>query len=219
MLPFPRLVEYGNVIVYDDYVVNLDFSRQLVGDTNVIDYSSKSRIFTKLNNLQADIVYDSTLDSNVMFFNGAVFSTPITQDFALSNQYFEIDVMYKSTKGAIQVLYGTGYYPDVTNRIPGISHQIGQYSGQDQYFLDNDNTYQRNLISGSDMYQWQRLVYTRNSAGVNIKIYRNGGLASQITYSNYPFSNGTSFGVGGYYKTPTQWNFYGYMKYLKIKLL
>lgn len=219
MLPFSRLVEYGNIIVYDDYVLNLDFTRQLPGDTSVIDYSSHGRIFTKLNTLQANIVQDSTLKKNVMYFNGGVFSTPINNDLDLSTKHFEIDVMYKSNISPIQILYGTGYYPDEPNRIGGLSHQIGQYSGQDQYFLDDGVNYQRNLISGSDMYQWQRLVYTRNSSGVNIKVYRNGGLVSQITYADYPFSNGTSFGVGGYYKTPTQWNFYGYMQYLKIKLL
>lgn len=218
MLPFTRLVQYGNIIIYDDYLLNLDFTRQLLGDTNVIDYSSKSRIFTKLNTSTANIVHDNTLQCNVMYFDGGVFSTSITPDLQLSTKYFEIDVMYKSTSSSTQVLYGTGYYPDIPNRIPGLSHQIGQFTGQDQFFLDDGVNYQRNLLVGSDT-QWQRLVYTRNAAGVDIKRYKNGSLVNEITYSNFPFSDGTSFGLGGYYKTPSQWSFHGYMKYLKIKLL
>lgn len=218
MLPFARMVQYGNNAQTGQYVLNLDFTRQTVGDTNIIDYSTNSHTFTKLNTGQANIVLDSTLGTNVMYFNGAVFSTPMVDDLKLQSKYFEIDVVYKSFSNAIQVLYGTGYYPDVTNRIAGLCHQIKQYDGNDQYFLDDGTTYNRNLISASTESQWQRLIYSRTSGGVNIKRYRNGTLVNQISFADYPYGNGTYFGVGGYYQTPANYLFYGYMQYLKVKV-
>ena len=219
MIPFARMMKYGQVIT-DDIVLDINFSRQSVGDNSVTDFSASPHIFQKLNAGAGSVVYDSTLDSNVMFFNGAVFSTPMVLDLQLSTKKFEIDVMYKSTSSAIQVIYGTGYYPDVTNRVSGMCHQIGQYVGNDQYFLDNGSTFQRNLLDQSDTSVWQRLVYTRLNGTTNIKRYRNSVLINSS--SNYPeqtFANGTSFGIGGYYPTPGVSNFLGYMQYLRVKIL
>lgn len=222
MLPFARLLQYGNKrVVSNEYEINLDFSRQALGDTNIIDYSYKNRLFTKLNSLEGKIVLDNMLNENVMYFNGAVFSTPLDADIMLSGKNYEFDVMYKrnSARNSIQVLYGTGYYPDETNNIPGFAHQILQYMGDDQYFLQNDSTYIRHFVGGQLVSDWQRVVYRKVDSNVTITRYVDGVIANQSTYTAFECSNGQTFGVGGYFKTPTTTNFYGYMKYLKLKII
>jgi hypothetical protein len=195
-----------------------------VGDNTVIDFSNNAFPFTNLNSGTCSVLYDTSLNSNVMNFTGAVFSTPMVPALNFSTKDFEIECVYKTTESTstIQVIYGTGYFPDYPNRIAGIAHQIGQYSGQDQYFVDDGVNYTRHLIAGANYGIWQKLVYRKTSAnGVSINRYNaiTGALLSTITYSNILFGAGQQFGIGGYYKTLTTNRYNGYIQHVRIKLL
>lgn len=223
MIPFARMINFGNV-VRNTNIIDLDFRNAMLGTSDVLDVSDHHYPFTKINSTGTNVIqFDSTLNTNVMYFNGALYSTPMVSDLYLSSKDFEIEFVYKSLAGGVSVLFGTGYYPDTANRISGICYQMHQNSDAPQTFVTGtiETSYWRNQMSGVGDNTWYRVVITRTGTTVSVSCYNMAGalIASRSDGSGQTFGNGTSFGIGGYYKTLTSNLFYGYVQYLKIKEL
>lgn len=221
MIPFPRLIKYGAVPVNNN-IIDLDFRNATLGSTNVIDVSKHHYPFTKINSAGSNVIqFDSTLNTNVMYFNGALYSTPMISDLYLSSKNFEIEFVYKSLAGGVSVLFGTGYYPDTANRISGICYQMHQNADAPQTFVTGtiDTAFWRNQMSGVGDNTWYKIIINRTGTTVSVSCYNMAGalVASRSDGTGQSFGNGTSFGIGGYYKTLTSNLFYGYVQYLKIR--
>lgn len=221
MIPFARMLEYGNDLVNNN-IIDLNFKTATLGSSAVIDSSRHNYPFTKINSTGSNVVqFDSTLNTNVMYFNGALYSTPMVSDLFLSSRDFEIEFVYKSLVGAISVLFGTGYYPDTENRISGICYQMHQVADSPQTFVTGtiDTDYWRNQMSGVTDNVWYKVRITRSGTTVSVQCFNMAGslVAFRSDGSDQLFGNGTSFGIGGYYKTLTSNLFYGYVQYLRIK--
>lgn len=80
MIPFSRMIEYGNV-VSNTNIIDLDFRNATLGTSDVLDVSDHHYPFTKINGTGTNVIqFDSTLNTNVMYFNGALYSTPMVSD-------------------------------------------------------------------------------------------------------------------------------------------
>lgn len=218
MIPFSRLLMYGNVV--QDYLLNIDFSTATVGSTDVVDSSENGFIFSKLNTGSAVVTYDDNIKENVMSFGGAIFSTPMNAVLDFSSFDVEIDFMYRCTAGfsTIQVIWGTGYYPDAANVMPGICHQIHQYSGQSQTFVTKSTAeYWRNAMVGETDDTWHRIVIRKVGTTISAIRYNMAGTAvSDFTGTGQSFGVTQALGIGGYYKGLSS-AFYGNIRHLRIK--
>lgn len=220
MIPFARISKYGNTVA-DLTLLDIDFRKSIVGSTTIVDRSSHSNVFTKLNSGSASVVYDNTSAGNVMYFTGAIFGSPITSHSALdlSTKNWVMEFEYLSSAGATALVWGTGYYPDAANWSTGICYQIHQTSGQAQIFTTGNtiSDYWRNYVTGAVDNAWRRVVITRIGLTTTATVYdMNGVQQGTVTGTNQPFGSSTTFGIGGYFKGLSS-PFTGYLKYLNIK--
>lgn len=216
MLPFPRLINLGTVLE-PNVLMDIDFSTRAIGANTIVD--KKGHQFSTLSGSGAEIVYDSTINSNVMYFKGTeIFSTPMIDDLKLSNIEFDIHCVFKSlSTTGIQTIFETGYYPPSGSVRGGISLNLNQYTAQYiQLFVCVSNTnYNRVLLSGTNTSDYEDITIQVRSTGISIFNARTSQLN---TYSRFSFGDGIAFSIGGSYVglPGTPYYFNGYLKSLKI---
>ena len=225
MIPFPIISRYNNV-VEAGVVLDIDFSTQPLGSTDIIDRSNNST-FTLKNGTAGSVVYDSTIESMVMQFDasqGTVYSTPLSAGSVLDlrNKNFTIDFVFKQTGTVVQSVFGTGDYPSA--RMAGYSFTLNQYPDTYmQYFIDSGigTGFNRVLTPGTNTNEWETLTLTYISTDTadlprGITTYR--ALTDTTTqFPYYGFGLGQAFYIGGSYLSLGQYNFNGYIKSIKIK--
>ncbi|AQW89073.1 virion structural protein [Serratia phage BF] len=220
MLPFARIVEYGNVAPAANILLDIDFDRQDIGSTSMIDSTG---VQFPLSSGSAGIVqYDSEVDRNVMVFNNGYYLSPAITDGSqldLRNIDFEIDYMFKCNTGTLQVLWQTGNYG--TRRVAGISCSANQYpSTYFQIFCDTGSSFNRVLMNGANTLGWETLKITF-IRGIGWSIY-NARTGVTQNYPAYAFGRGDYFSIGGGYVDAASGQYYyssGSLAYIKITKL
>lgn len=197
MLPFPRLVKYGNILPPNTTLLDIDFSTQSVGDTFIRDNAGTQ--FPLASGIAGIVKYDSELGHNVFQFNGGYYKSPsITSGskLDLTNRSFEIVLQFKpTTSSQVQGIWETGNWNQ--RRVYGITCSINQYpSTYFQYFMDN-GTYNRVLMNGTNQLAWETITYTYiKNVGITVKsqYYNN-----TQTFPAYGYGMGLNLSIGGSY--------------------
>lgn len=198
MLPFAKMIRYGNILPPSTTLLDIDFSTQSVGDTFIRDNAGTQFPLTAG---KAGIVqYDSTIGKNVFVFNNGYYRcAPFAagSKLDLSNKDFEVVVQFKSnTTAAVQGLWETGNYGQ--RRILGISCYVNQFPSQYfQYFIDDGAAYNRVLLNGSNPMVWDTITMTRiRSVGITLKSqYYN----STQQFPTWGIGAGYCLSIGGSY--------------------
>lgn len=197
MLPFPRLIQYANILPPDTTLLDIDFSTQSVGDTFIRDNAGSQ---FNLMGTAGTVQYDSTLGHNVFNFSGAGYykSPAITSGskLDLTNRSFEIIVQFKSnTASQVQGIWETGNWNQ--RRVYGIACTVNQYpSTYFQYFMDN-GSYNRVLMNGTNPLAWETITFTYiKNSGITVKseYYNN-----TQTFPAYGLGMGLNLSIGGSY--------------------
>lgn len=214
MIPFSRMLEYGNV-VNRDYIVDIDFSRQNVGDTFIHD--STGRIYNTLYGSGAQVINDSSM-GNVMYFPGTnSFYTPINSTLELNSIDFDLECVFKPLDArAYEVICETGNYSQDGTIIPGFSLTLNQFPSQyiQTFMCDSVQDYSRVLLDGVYTSDWEFIKMSVRSNSITIS---NSRTNVSNSYPRFNFGNGTHFSVGGSYVTAAYpYYFYGYIKSLRI---
>lgn len=197
MLPFAKMIKYGNILPPSTTILDIDFSTQNVGDTFIRDNAGTQ---FSLIGTAGMVQYDSTLGKNVFKFSGAgYYKSPQIYSgtrLDLTNKSFEVVLQFKATTTSqIQDIWETGNYS--YRRIYGICNSINQYpSTYFQWFMDNGR-YNRVLMNGVNPLAWDTvtITYIKNSDITVKSQYYN----STQTFPAYGFGMGTNLSIGGSY--------------------
>lgn len=224
MIPFPIISKYNNKGTVG-VLLDIDFSRQAIGSTDIVDHSNLST-FTLKNGTPAEVVYDSDIGSNVMLFSSlskTVYSTGLVAGSVLDlrNKNFTIEFEFRQVGTVVESVFGTGDYPGA--RMAGFSFTLNQFpSTYMQYFIDTGigSGFNRVLTPGTNSNVWENLTLTYISTATDtlprgISTYREL-TNTTTTFPYYSFGLGQAFYIGGSYLALGQFNFNGYIKRLKI---
>lgn len=212
MLPFPRLSQYNNVVDHK-ILLDIDFSRQNIGDSNVYDFSQNS-VFSLISGTAGTVQYDSTIGSNVMSLSGTGrYISPINKATDLTNRSFIIESTFKCNTTSPMVLWETGDWNG--SRIPGMLHSMNSFpSTYNQYFMDDGSQYNRVLLNGTNTLEWETITFIYNK-GVGISTYRKLTDTTQ-TFPAYPYAKGINLSIFGSYTGGNEYFFNGLVKSIKI---
>ncbi|AMM44112.1 virion structural protein [Pectobacterium phage vB_PcaM_CBB] len=198
MLPFPRLVEYANILPPNTVLLDIDFSTQTIGDNFIRDNAGAQ--FSTIGTA-GSVQYDPQLGQNVFKFSGAGYyvTPPIISGskLDLTNRSFEVVIQFKTNRTSVmEGLWETGNYS--SQRIPGITCALNQFpSTYFQYFLDSGETYNRVLMNGTNHMSWETMTFTYiKNSGITVKssYYNN-----TQTFPLYPYGIGYKLSIGGSY--------------------
>lgn len=207
MLPFARLLRYGSVGT--EVLLDIDFSTQNVGDTEIIDNTGHS-IFSLASGTSSGVVeYNSVIGSNVMKFNNTRYISPMNQWLTLPGTSYEIQLVLNNNNAPVGEILCTGDYNG--SRIPGMNLANSPSSTSYQMFLDSGTSYSTIYFGTVPNTGWDTVSYKVTSTG----IYTNVNGVKQ-THPVRAYGTGTNFAIGSSYTggTPVYWN--GYLKSLKI---
>lgn len=212
MIPFARMIKYGH-IDQRNTVLDIDFSRQNVGDTNIID-------FTGNNIFQQDgvtglgtVEYNSTIGSNVMRFNSSRYSTAMKSVLQLRDVEFRIVMVINNNNASTGEIICTGDYNGA--RIPGFNFnntRNGSTGTNYALFMDDGGNFVNHQFGVALNVGWDVVEIHRDKLGFHCTV--NGVTTS---FAQYFPGNGTKFAIGGSYTggTNVYWN--GLMKSLYIE--
>lgn len=162
MIPFARLLRYGNEITHEG-ILDIDFSTTSVGSTAI--YDSSGTAFELKRGTVGVVEYDAEINSNV--YNcanniGYVRSvSPLLSTKLDLSQYsaFEIEYRIKSVGTGLQVFFETGGFN--SRRIYGIGNSFNQYNTAfNQLFIDWGTSYGRCLPPWTNTFEWDTYTFT-----------------------------------------------------------
>lgn len=209
MIPFARMLEYGNEIK-ENVVLDIDFSRQSVGDTHIIDWSMNSTFNLAVGTTAGIVEYNSGIGTNVMKFNNSRYITAMNEYLSLVGETFEISLVLNSANNPVGEIFCTGDYNG--SRIPGMNLSNNPANTAYQMFMDNGIAFSTVLFGPSTNNAWDRVTYkVQDVTSINTTVNGN-----KQTFTFRPYGNGTSFSIASSYTggTPVFWN--GYLQKLKI---
>lgn len=214
MFPLP-IISHTNVV--DDHIVlDIDFTRQSIGDTTVLD--TKGHIFSKVGGGTSTVQTDAS-KGNVMQFNGnTYFTTPITADLQLSNHDFEVRIVYKSsgTSGE-QIVFCTGDYYTVPTITAGFLLTLFNNTGTQLFCTDASGNFTRCQYSYTGG-TWRDISFLWTTSTKQMRIRDNDSNTVIGTYTvPNGIGDGTQFTVGGsYLRGATANTLVGSIKSIKI---
>lgn len=212
MIPFARVLKYGNVLDTTT-LLDIDFSKQSVGSTNVQDWTNHS-VFSVVAGAGGVVQYDSVLDSNVMVLGGNTrYNTAMNNYLNLVGINFEINFVFKSTSTIPQCPWCTGDYNG--GRIPGINFSVNAVSANYlQWFIDSGGDFNRIIVGGPNPQVWEDVTFRCTSTEM---IVINNRLGTTQNFPRYSYGAGTNFSLFGSYSGGTPNYFTGSVQKLHIK--
>lgn len=161
MLPFARMVQYGNEVLHRT-ILDIDFSAASIGSTLVQDRSSNHIQFLLRLGTVGVVEYNNEIQSNVYNCSNSVgfmrTVDPIMGTALDFSNYdaFRIQYRMKCNSTALQVFFETGGYN--SRRIYGVGNTFNQYSSSyNQLFIDWGQ-YARCLPNWSNELKWDTIT-------------------------------------------------------------
>ena len=205
MIPFAKILKYGNTVIPIDpnILLDIDFSKQDLGDNRVLDLSSYKNTFGVSSGFSTGtLVYDSVLNSNVLSFTGA-------QQYFCSNNLklneidFDLEITYKSTfNGSARTCTGTGMWGNTT-RNPGccwVVNNVGTGDNGCYMWFDRGQTTGTQFLRAAQPApayvagSWETVKVSVNRT-TGVVVYRNKTNTS-LSYQYYAFGAGIGYYVG-----------------------
>ncbi|UTC25228.1 hypothetical protein P7_038 [Pectobacterium phage vB_PcaM_P7_Pc] len=181
-----------------EVLLDINFSRQMAGDTVVIDQSGKNT-FTKTGPGVA-VVESNPLGNCINFSSGAsFFSTGKTVDVA--SEAVEIRILLESALNvgsSNKMAWCTGDYPGAIFT-PGIAHYSLLGSGSPQLFcVDSDATYKR-ISTFEQVGAINDFIFTTDPSARTITVEELTRGEKRVNLINSWFGPGMDFSFGGSY--------------------
>lgn len=216
MLPFVRLLEYGNV-VSDSTLIDIDFTRQQLGDTFVTD--ARGHVFSKVGT-GTGVVQNDPSHGLVMTFDGLVyFSTPMMNNISLSQKHFEMRMVFKCTYSGQNIPFSTGDYYTVPTLQGGFDIILFHSFGTQLFATDDAGLFTRCPFDYT-LNAWADMTFTWLPTTNTMTITNNDTHVSTDFVIPAGFGNGTQMALGASYTRPVGVNtFIGSIKSLVIKEL
>lgn len=206
MIPFARVLRYGNEVIPIDknILLDIDFSRQSLNDRTVKDWSSFERVFNLSSGYSAGtVVYDSVLGSNVLSVAGGT-QYICSNNLSLNTIDFDLEITFKNTfVGSARTCTGTGMWGNQT-RNPGCSWVVNTAgTGDNGCYMWFD----RGATTGTQFLRaamptpayvagtWETVKISVNRIS-GVTVYRQSTNTS-LHYAYYAFGAGVGYYVGG----------------------
>lgn len=208
MIPFARIVKYGNEY-RENIVLDIDFSKQNVGDTNIVDWSQNSVFSLAAGTTIGTVEFNADIGTNVMKFNNSRYITAMNEHLSLVGTAFEIRLVLNNNSAPVGEIFCTGDYNG--SRIPGMNLSNNPANTAYQMFMDNGNTFSPLLFGPMYNTGWDQVSFKIKDSIITTVVNGN-----EQTFPSRPYGNGTFFSVASSYTggTPVFWN--GYLQKLTI---
>lgn len=219
MIPFARMVQYNNIYVKPN-LLEIDFSRQNVGDQFLVDWTGQSTFTRATGNNTGVVEFNATLGTNVMRFNSGRFDAAMNQYLNLTNRNIEISMVVNNNNATAGEIFCTGDFNG--SRVYGMNLS-NTLNGTNRYqlWLDNAGFVRVNFGAGLPNTGWDTIVIRiiNNTApgytqGITTTV---NGISTNFGLSSYGVGNKFTIGASYTGGTPVYWN--GLMQSLQIKEL
>lgn len=216
MIPFARMLEYGNEIK-ENIVLDIDFSTYDLGTRDTINDNAGNN-FVKSGSGETRIVYENSI-GRVMYFGGsASFICPMNENLSLSSKSFEMRVVFMSTVSNENIILSTGDYYNPGGIVGGMALALfNPYAGSQLFCTTSTGDY--TMCSFSYLVNtWRDISFFWDNSTRSMRIYDNVSLTNIGNYT-VPggFGDGTNFCIGASYVRGTDIaSFQGYLKKIKI---
>ena len=214
MLPFPQLVQYGNVV--QTALMDIDFNNSSVGSTVITDIGG--HVFTKIGTGSAVVVNDTT-KGNVMQFSGSsYFTTPMVQNISLSNLHFKMRLVFKSTVSSENMVFSTGDYYSSGSIVGGILLTLFNNTGSQLFCTTTSGVFTRCQFTYV-VNTWRDLTIEWIPTTKTMIIHDNDS-NTNVFSGTVPggFGDGTQFAIGAsYVRGAGNANFQGQIQKIKIE--
>lgn len=197
-------------------LVDIDFSRQAVGDTTIADAAGNTWARTLGSGTNPVVVNDAEM-GNVMQFSGSgYFSLPMIERLKLSKKNFLLEIVLKCTTDYTKV-FGTGDYPTPSGFVISVNQYSATYL---QMFMENTgSTFYRVLPAVTNNGGWATARFKR-TYGSNVvgTVLRNGAQVATYTQNSQTFGDGGGIWIGTTPGAPGSQLFKGSIKSIKLTL-
>lgn len=214
MLPFPIINK--TTIASGKVVLDIDFSRQSIGDTNILD--ANGHVFTKFGSGLAQVQNDTFgSKGNVMVFSGSsYYATPMVNDLRLHDKIFELRAVFRSQASSEQMIFCSGDYYSAGAIVGGFLLTLFNNTGTQLFCTDSTGNFTR-CFFGYTVSTWRDISFLW-TPGTNImRIYDNDTNTLLQTYTvPAGFGDGTQFSIAGSYIRGNVANLNGAIKSIKI---
>lgn len=194
-------------------LLDVDFSKQQVGDTFITDHSGENQ-FSLLKGSLASVITDPEM-GKVMQMSNSVYTTPPDVIFDLTTIDFDLVIVSKLNPGgpARQVAFQTGDF--TSGRIPGFSVSLNFDGGYRHLFLDTGSSYWRLYCSKLDNV-WSTLTYKFRLKSQNQISVTESTTGDTQVIKGVTFGKGQRFAIGGSYPGNELTPMIGLLKSVKI---
>lgn len=201
-----------NSAVVNKDILEIDFSKQSLGDKMIVDFSG-NHVFTFASGTQGTVVSDATM-GKVMQINGGLYTTPTDQLVDLTKFDWDAEFVFKAANNStLMTLWQTGDWNG--SRIYGLSLAVNYNGNSQQLWVDN-GSFSRLTCGRLDNTQWTTVVVkNRNSEQSPMTISSNPGNYTGSIPST-AFGKGSKMAIGGSYTGGTLGGFNGFIKSIKI---
>lgn len=201
-----------NSAVVNKNILEIDFSKQSLGDKMIVDFSG-NQVFTFASGTQGTVVSDATM-GKVMQINGGLYTTATDQLVDLTKFDWDAEFIFKTANNStLMTLWATGDFNG--GRIYGVNLSVN-YNGDSQHFWIDNGGYYRLICGRSDNTQWTTVVVkNRNNSQGRMTISSNPGNYNGSIW-NVTFGKGQKMAIGGSYTGGTLNGFNGLIKSIKI---
>lgn len=202
-----------NSAVVNKNILEIDFSKQSLGDKMIVDFSG-NHIFTFTSGTQGTVVTDASM-GNVMQINGGLYTTPVDQLVDLTKFDWDAEFVFKAANNSsLMTLWATGDWNG--SRIYGVNFSAN-YNGNGQHFWIDNGTFNRLTCGRLDNTQWTTVVVkNRNKSQGGMTISSNPGNYNG-SVGQVGFGKGSRMSIGGSYTGGSLNGFNGLIKSIKIK--
>lgn len=201
-----------NSAVVNKNILEIDFSKQSLGDKMIVDFSG-NQVFTFASGTQGTVVSDATM-GKVMQINGGLYTTPTDQLVDLTKFDWDAEFVFKAANNStLMTLWQTGDWNG--SRIYGLSFAVN-YNGNSQHLWVDNGNYSRLTCGRLDNTQWTTVVVkNRNSKQSPMTISSTPGTYTGSIPAT-AFGKGSKMAIGGSYTGGALGGFNGLIKSIKI---
>lgn len=198
-------------------ILDINFNRQSVGDTNIIDWSGKQTFSLFKSGTVGEVIHDPVM-GNVMNTDGCIWATEPGAFIGLTDLNYRLEMVYKADTTKQAILYCTGTWSGT--RIPGttVATNYQDVPGDVGLWTDDGHTYKTLVAPGPGISgQWETLtVDVKTTSTMDLTLKSTGK-----TYSSayHRMSKGNRLAIAGWYGYATNgvpFAFKGLIKSIKM---
>lgn len=198
-------------------IVDLDFSSQPLGSSDLVDASGRTWASIGSGN---SVIEDPTMGRVMRFTGSQYYTSPVIERY--DQHDFRVEMLVKPGNTVINGMFGTGDYGD-RGVVLGWNIALNQYPDNyvQSFLMAYRTNYQRLLPQTRNLLTWDKYVLTKtNGTNWRLEVFRNDISIAYAEVLNYPVGQdlGSNLFLGCPAASPGNYTFNGLIKSIKVTM-